>query len=203
MDVPLSDDELDVLAERGLDLDHVLGVLHAVLIAPGMISLSRWLPLAFAAVPPDPKSIDLALRLYNQVGNLLRDGRVFVPAQDDDEGCVAFAAGYAAGAALDSMWIADTDRWTFAAPLAYLGERRDLVPPAVLADFDAHPEKRQVILRDLDRLVITTYSSFTKERVATARGSQARARATSVGRNEPCPCGSGQKYKRCCIDRPT
>lgn len=22
--------------------------------------------------------------------------------------------------------------------------------------------------------------------------------ARSVGRNEPCPCGSGQKYKRCC-----
>ena len=23
-----------------------------------------------------------------------------------------------------------------------------------------------------------------------------------VGRNEPCPCGSGQKYKRCCLARP-
>lgn len=23
------------------------------------------------------------------------------------------------------------------------------------------------------------------------------------GRNEPCPCGSGQKFKRCCIDAPT
>ena len=22
-----------------------------------------------------------------------------------------------------------------------------------------------------------------------------------VGRNQPCPCGSGKKYKRCCIDR--
>lgn len=22
------------------------------------------------------------------------------------------------------------------------------------------------------------------------------------GRNEPCPCGSGRKYKRCCIDLP-
>jgi len=22
-----------------------------------------------------------------------------------------------------------------------------------------------------------------------------------VGRNDPCPCGSGKKYKRCCIDR--
>lgn len=22
--------------------------------------------------------------------------------------------------------------------------------------------------------------------------------ARKIGRNEPCPCGSGQKYKRCC-----
>ena len=23
-----------------------------------------------------------------------------------------------------------------------------------------------------------------------------------VGRNDPCPCGSGKKYKKCCIDKP-
>jgi transposase-like protein len=23
-----------------------------------------------------------------------------------------------------------------------------------------------------------------------------------IGRNEPCPCGSGQKYKRCCLNKP-
>ncbi len=23
----------------------------------------------------------------------------------------------------------------------------------------------------------------------------------SVGRNEPCPCGSGRKYKQCCLDK--
>ena len=22
-----------------------------------------------------------------------------------------------------------------------------------------------------------------------------------VGRNEPCPCGSGKKYKKCCIGK--
>ncbi len=22
-----------------------------------------------------------------------------------------------------------------------------------------------------------------------------------VGRNEPCPCGSGKKFKKCCIDK--
>lgn len=24
-----------------------------------------------------------------------------------------------------------------------------------------------------------------------------------IGRNEPCPCGSGKKYKNCCISAPT
>lgn len=24
---------------------------------------------------------------------------------------------------------------------------------------------------------------------------------TSIGRNTPCPCGSGIKFKKCCIDR--
>ncbi len=26
----------------------------------------------------------------------------------------------------------------------------------------------------------------------------ARRKAVKVGRNDPCPCGSGKKYKRCC-----
>ena len=27
------------------------------------------------------------------------------------------------------------------------------------------------------------------------------SRLPAVGRNEPCPCGSGKKYKRCCLDK--
>jgi len=23
----------------------------------------------------------------------------------------------------------------------------------------------------------------------------------SIGRNDPCPCGSGKKYKRCCLEK--
>jgi hypothetical protein len=29
-----------------------------------------------------------------------------------------------------------------------------------------------------------------------------RRESTKVGRNELCPCGSGKKYKRCCLDNP-
>jgi len=31
-----------------------------------------------------------------------------------------------------------------------------------------------------------------------AKAAQARRPADKVGRNDPCPCGSGKKYKRCC-----
>ena len=26
-------------------------------------------------------------------------------------------------------------------------------------------------------------------------------RVTKIGRNDPCPCGSGKKYKNCCLDK--
>ncbi|MFI5402585.1 MAG: SEC-C metal-binding domain-containing protein [Planctomycetota bacterium] len=28
-----------------------------------------------------------------------------------------------------------------------------------------------------------------------------RAPAAAIGRNDPCPCGSGKKYKKCCLGR--
>jgi hypothetical protein len=30
-------------------------------------------------------------------------------------------------------------------------------------------------------------------------GSLRPARSAKVGRNDPCPCGSGKKYKNCCL----
>lgn len=36
---------------------------------------------------------------------------------------------------------------------------------------------------------------------ATSVAAALKARGTKVGRNDPCPCGSGNKYKRCCLKR--
>jgi SWIM/SEC-C metal-binding protein len=38
------------------------------------------------------------------------------------------------------------------------------------------------------------------ERAIAAR-EPARA-ALKIGRNDPCPCGSGKKFKKCCVDQP-
>jgi uncharacterized protein YecA (UPF0149 family) len=31
-------------------------------------------------------------------------------------------------------------------------------------------------------------------------GIESRSPTTNVGRNDPCPCGSGKKYKKCCLN---
>jgi uncharacterized protein len=50
--------------------------------------------------------------------------------------------------------------------------------------------------------MVRMHRYFRRERVATARNerevSTVRRDSPKVGRNEPCPCGSGRKFKHCC-----
>ena len=39
---------------------------------------------------------------------------------------------------------------------------------------------------------------FWKERRGRPKAGPGRAKSPKVGRNDPCPCGSGRKHKRCC-----
>jgi SEC-C motif-containing protein len=39
------------------------------------------------------------------------------------------------------------------------------------------------------------------ERLRETRVANARAQRGKVGRNEPCPCGRGKKYKKCCMNK--
>ncbi len=137
------------------------------------------------------------MRLYNDVIRATNDGKAFLPEAEDVPACESFAAGYAAGAELDRRWIGDPNRWAFAVAIAYLGGRRDLVPIKTLAEFEADPECKSDICAELGEVIADAHETFRKVR-RTALTPRTTAR---VGRNEPCPCGSGKKSKRCCIGR--
>jgi uncharacterized protein YecA (UPF0149 family) len=49
-------------------------------------------------------------------------------------------------------------------------------------------------------IINAAHESFTNVRRA-ALTKQSAQNGLRVGRNEPCPCGSGKKFKRCCIDQ--
>ena len=72
-------------------------------------------------------------------------------------------------------------------------------------------ELNHLIREDTVRRVYQTKVQVTPERVQTAKPTEARmagdgprqprkvSAAKKIGRNDPCPCGSGKKYKNCCM----
>jgi hypothetical protein len=143
-------------------------------------------------------------RLYGEVQDATDHQQAILPDADEVAECEYFAAGYAACAARDSDWRGDTDRWSFAEPMAYLGGRFDLVSEKTIEDIEKNltPDPDAILRRDLGRLIQATEESFRKLRMQRSHMSlpPVRSRATAkVGRNDLCPCGSGKKYKRCCI----
>ncbi len=87
------------------------------------------------------------------------------------------------------------------------GDARAAHVPAVLEAYVAHLELTQVVpqLFEIRRALDETRAEF-QEAVRTGRGAQHGTRekgtpfvhgAPKLGRNDPCSCGSGKKYKKC------
>lgn len=211
----LSDDEFDQLADfletrSPFDMDGLLGVLNAVAVAPSLLPPSAWLPVVLPSGLGDldradaEKFFSLLFRLHADVIDALQHQQAVMPGPEEVAECKSFAAGYAAGAEIDPEWIGNDDRWTFASSMAYLGGRLDLVPQKTCEDIQLNfaPDPEQILCQSMGALIRATSESFKEERrKALSRPDPAKSPgSTRVGRNDPCPCGSGNKYKRCCIN---
>ena len=53
-------------------------------------------------------------------------------------------------------------------------------------------EKKDLLIRSL------THKSFNEKDNNEKKENYKKAFDKKISRNEPCPCGSGKKYKRCC-----
>jgi uncharacterized protein len=62
------------------------------------------------------------------------------------------------------------------------------------------PEQREQIIEHMAAGLLGAYRYFRRHGLPYAGGRAAEARRPDrkTGRNDPCPCGSGKKYKRCC-----
>jgi preprotein translocase subunit SecA len=79
---------------------------------------------------------------------------------------------------------------------------RDLYRDALMVLFRAQVRSVDERQRQPSRRSVRAYkpdaSSSEPGQAEPVRTTQSRRPADKVGRNEPCPCGSGKKYKRCC-----
>jgi uncharacterized protein len=92
-------------------------------------------------------------------------------------------------------------------PMMLLSHEND--PDPTMRPPPVPPEKREDILLEMIAGLTKIYRHFEPLRRSRPSGLQTpshtqRRTGAKIGRNDPCPCGSGKKYKRCCaLDAPT
>jgi uncharacterized protein len=224
---PLTDAEFDKLADllkrlgdkRAMNLETMDGIFAALICGPDNVPPSEYLPEfwggdvvnepVFETKPILQEFISLLMRHWNAISQTLHSGEVFLPLLLDDENGVARANDWANGFVRGMEM--RRDGW--AALMEDEEQAGSLVPIFALAhehhpDPEMHPYKEPISAETRERLIIgaaagvmAIYRYFEAERVTAGRRGTAttfRREAPKIGRNEPCPCGSGKKFKHCC-----
>jgi len=70
---------------------------------------------------------------------------------------------------------------------------------ATHADLDTQLELRHLIMQNL---YTRHYLARAQTRLQSLSANPLSAGSHKIGRNDPCPCGSGRKYKHCCLNKP-
>ncbi|MCG6207040.1 UPF0149 family protein [Rhodopseudomonas sp. HC1] len=207
-----------------MQVEELDGFIAALLVCPEMIKPGDWLPAVWGGNADDPAPFDdldhansifaVIMRHYNDVATTLSEHperyRPLMPGVGTgDVVWETWVDGF--GAAVD-MWpehwerLQDADDATRG---AFDGLSRLVDISAMMVDID-QAEREALDKTAADKvtgwlLTLNTWRTAHDPSPRTIEWGPPTpqplpppAKRTKIGRNEPCPCGSGKKYKRCC-----
>jgi uncharacterized protein len=221
---PLTDAELAHLSEilgrlgnkRVMNLEQLDGFLSALICGPELVPPSKYLPMIWGdrTVFEDASSaqefLSLIMRHWNTIADTLHSDDVYLPLLLEEENGNTPANDWANGF-LRGMEFGKED-WAFLLDDEDYGG--SLIPIFALAN-EHNPDLKMRSYKDpistelRETLIVgaaagTTqiYRYFKAQRLLDndPLGNMSTFRRTmpKIGRNEPCPCGSGKKFKQCC-----
>ncbi len=220
---PLTETELDRLEaflgtlknKDALTLEGLDGLFCALIASPEAVAPSQYLPIiwggelpdenAFASLDEANETLALIMRHWNCIITELDRDTVHLPVvlEPGPDGVIgrAWARGFMRGVKMapkpwNELFQSETEGQLLAIPLV-AGEMDEKWPPEPLTK-----EKSDELLMWMGAGFARSYRHFAAARRAAAMNhyESATYRRTDpkVGRNEPCPCGSGRKFKHCC-----
>ena len=224
---PLSEDEFDELdhfllyevdTEEGMTLDMADGFLHAIAIGPTTLHPKQWLPKIWGTLEmmPPMDSIEqlnhvlgLVMRHFNSIvagleghpSEITPRWSISTYAGDEQEyeDAEAWAYGFVQGMKLcwnDWQTLLSTPQGqAWFRPIALLGEDEF---SADQDELTRTPAMRAELAQQIPQAVLAMHAHWLPLRHAVVERTVARSMQPKVGRNEPCPCGSGKKFKKCC-----
>jgi uncharacterized protein len=206
-----SDESFD--AEEEAIVSFANGFMTAAIVSPKLIDPSEWLPgiLDTSALELKDGELEAAREVlmtgYLDILNSLaaRDGSYLPYFWEDEDGRPMtrdWAEGFLTGMDLSkAAWdrvLEDDDRNVGFYPIFAL-----LQDEEILADIEKEGDlsQEEILLAAQAELPLVLEDFFE----LSAHGSQCQEAAfkepgNKVGRNDPCPCGSGKKYKKCCLN---
>lgn len=221
----LSETELDRLGEfldslagpHAMNLEQLDGFFCALIAGPEVVMPSEYWPVVIDQDPEDEASapsfeslehaqeiMDLVQRHWNGIATTLNAGDIYAPLLMHDDDDVArgneWARGFLQGVQLrHSSWqefINDEEEAGAIIPMFALAHEDD--PDPELRVESPPPEKRMELLTLMTAGLAHIHRYFAAARDFQVPTEPFVRTTPKVGRNDPCPCGSGKKYKRCC-----
>lgn len=224
---PLTEDELDRLGDfleavgtPAMNLESLDGYFAALICGPETVLPSEYLPeiwgedFAFDSNEQATDIVDLLMRHWNTIATgLLRTLEVpdvYLPVLIEDANGVAHGNDWAQGfmrgvGARPASWrelLESDEHGGPLLPIMLLAHEHD--PDPAMRPKPVSAEKREELLQMMIAGLTSIYRYFEPHRRSpgTAPREDAhrplRRAEPKVGRNDPCPCGSGRKYKLCC-----
>jgi uncharacterized protein len=207
------------LDEGAMVLEELDGFIAGLLVCPEPIPPGEWFaravglsknqPSPFAGLDHANDVLGLVMDYYNDVATTLeRHPERYRPRFPIDErnGDVIWELwmeGF--GAAADLRHDAWGQLVDVGGPPARAGMALALLTDIADGEVDMDQEEKERLSRDAQETIRTSILVLHAHRLATQKAIPDFADQPNpfdafrkIGRNEPCPCGSGKKYKRCC-----
>ena len=222
----LTDSELEQLADflsgnAAMTMEELDGYFAALICSPRYISMNEYFPqilgkdFAFASDDQAMLITGLLFRHWNAITDQLQNSIeqsdvIYLPLLYQNEAGLVFGNEWANGFMRGTQmcprdWSALLDDKSYGGsliPIMMLANEHhadpEMRPPPIPS------EKREDILAMMTAGVIQIFRYFEPhrqsfaEQMAMEGATPFRRAGPKIGRNDPCPCGSGRKYKACC-----
>ncbi len=198
----------DAVSDEAMLLSELDGYLTAIATGPKLVPPSEWLPEIWRGAEPDFADAEEARRVmaaimgrYNEIlATLARAPLELEPLFDYDlDGTVfpdIWATGFLTGVQLrEAAWtpIHHSTHATAFSVIAALAAPEQM--HGLVSDPDDVARLAAAFAEELPITIAAIDDFWKKRRGYSTTGNQ---RPAKTGRNEPCPCGSGKKFKKCC-----
>jgi len=222
---PLTDAELDRLGDflegceggKAMNIEQLDGFFAALIAGPETVMPSEYYREVFGGEMSDAcefGSLDeaneilwLMMRHWNTITSTCIGTTVYVPLLlKDQDGTVHgndWARGFMRGMHMrHDGWaelVSDERNGGCLIPIMMLCYEHDEDPE--MRPKTISPEQREDVIAHMAVGLLGACEYFRSPREAyadTTPAPEPRSNSPKVGRNDPCPCGSGKKYKRCC-----